>query len=60
LNVAPDGKLREEQLRQLISKMNRFGQPNKGDIEFILSKFDLDRDGAIGLEDFKLMTLLKN
>jgi hypothetical protein len=29
----------------------------KGDVKAILEKFDMDRDGVIGLEDFKKLAL---
>lgn len=43
-------------LKKMIQKLSKMGLPQKGDQKKLLGIFDVDHDGHINLQDFKLMT----
>jgi Ca2+-binding EF-hand superfamily protein len=52
-----NGVLGKKELKGLAKRMNKYKLPNKRDTRNLLNAFDLDRDGVLGLEDFKRMGL---
>ncbi|KAI8911292.1 hypothetical protein DFJ77DRAFT_93203 [Powellomyces hirtus] len=47
--------LNKEDLRRIAAAMSPYGMVHKGDVAALLAAFDVDKDGLIGLEDFKQM-----
>ncbi|KAI9013204.1 hypothetical protein BC832DRAFT_537999 [Gaertneriomyces semiglobifer] len=46
-----------QELKRIAASMSPYGLPHKGDVEALLKAFDCDGDGAIGVDDFKRMTV---
>ena len=45
-------------LKDLFAISSKFGMEHKLDYKELLARYDYDRDGSIGLEDFKRMSLI--
>ncbi|KAJ3305845.1 hypothetical protein HDV03_000954 [Kappamyces sp. JEL0829] len=54
IDNAPLGK---KELKKIARSVSSKKVTQKGDVKSILQKFDMDRDGLIGLEDFKRLAL---
>ncbi|KAJ3196037.1 hypothetical protein HK101_010277 [Irineochytrium annulatum] len=51
------GYIPDSSFKQLLREINTHHLPYKGNIAAIKARFDRDRDGEIGLEDFKKMNM---
>ncbi|KAI9093472.1 hypothetical protein DFS34DRAFT_265660 [Phlyctochytrium arcticum] len=49
--------LNEQDLRRISAAMSPYGIPHRGDVASLLARFDVDKDGVIGLGDFKRMAI---
>ncbi|KAI8923969.1 hypothetical protein BC831DRAFT_468026 [Entophlyctis helioformis] len=52
-----NNSLGRPELQQLARRINKHKMAGKRDVQLLLAKYDRDRDGQIGLEDFKRMSL---
>lgn len=52
-----NGALSKSELRKFAARMNKYQMASKFDHRTLLRAFDFDKDGVIGLEDFKKITI---